>query len=83
MKQSFQTLSVPLEDVEVFVNTLVFIFEKQLPFTSLAEENSTLEISFQILYPEIKSESKTSVTCRPSDRLSLPRETPIFKGQQE
>ena len=55
LKQSFSSILVSTLEVEDFFNLLVDIFEKKIAFTSLPEENSTLELSMQILYPEVKS----------------------------
>ena len=53
VKQSFSSLFASLSEIEDFFQTLKCCFEKQMNLSGLFEENSTLEVAFQIVYPEV------------------------------
>jgi hypothetical protein len=54
IKQTFSTTTATLEEIELFFNNLISCFEKKEQRRSIDQEDSSLEISFQILYPEVK-----------------------------
>ena len=54
IKQTFNTYTVKLEEIESFFNNLISCFEKKELKRSIDQEDSSLEISFQILYPEVR-----------------------------